>query len=173
MKGKYHIRVENRRIQYDLDIRRNITVIRGDSATGKTTLIGMLQNFERDGVASGIRVICERPCVVLDGPRWQDNLKAISGSIVFADEDNRFIESKEFAELIKDSDNYYVLISRSKLGNLPYSVEEIYGIHESGKFRDLKKTYNELYQIYQKSSAFEKPEYLLIEDSNSGYVPAV
>lgn len=39
MRGTYEIRVENRRMQYKFTVRRNITVIRGDSATGKTTLV--------------------------------------------------------------------------------------------------------------------------------------
>ena len=43
MKGKYHIIVQNNRLRYELDIRRNITIIRGDSATGKTKLIELLE----------------------------------------------------------------------------------------------------------------------------------
>ena len=43
MKGKYHIVVQNNRLRYELDIRRNITIIRGDSATGKTTLLRLLE----------------------------------------------------------------------------------------------------------------------------------
>ena len=38
MKGKYHVIVQNKRLRYEFDIKRNITIIRGDSATGKTTL---------------------------------------------------------------------------------------------------------------------------------------
>lgn len=34
MKGKYRIIVENKKIKYDFEIRRNITIIKGDSATG-------------------------------------------------------------------------------------------------------------------------------------------
>lgn len=30
MKGSYHIVVQNKRLRYDLNIRRNISVIRGD-----------------------------------------------------------------------------------------------------------------------------------------------
>ena len=37
MKGKYNIFVQNNRLRYDFVISRNITIIRGDSATGKTT----------------------------------------------------------------------------------------------------------------------------------------
>ena len=35
MKGKHSIVVRNRRVQFALELERNITVIRGDSATGK------------------------------------------------------------------------------------------------------------------------------------------
>ncbi len=43
------------------------------------------------------------------------------------------MKSEEFAEAVKGSDNYYVLITREKLSNLPYSITEIYGIRTSGK----------------------------------------
>ena len=46
MKGKYHIVVQNNRLRYEMDIRRNITIIRGDSATGKTKLINLLEHPE-------------------------------------------------------------------------------------------------------------------------------
>ena len=39
MKGKYSILVQNNRLRYEFTIYRNITIIRGDSATGKTTLL--------------------------------------------------------------------------------------------------------------------------------------
>ena len=39
MKGAYELTVQNKRIHYQFTIKRNITVIRGDSATGKTTLL--------------------------------------------------------------------------------------------------------------------------------------
>lgn len=42
MKGKFHIVVQNNRLRYEFDVRRNITIIRGDSATGKTTLYEMI-----------------------------------------------------------------------------------------------------------------------------------
>ena len=42
MKGSYDVKVENRRLQYKFRINRNVTILRGDSATGKTTLIDMI-----------------------------------------------------------------------------------------------------------------------------------
>lgn len=35
MKGKYRIIVENKKIRYDFEVKRNITIIKGDSATGR------------------------------------------------------------------------------------------------------------------------------------------
>ena len=60
MRGKYHIVVQNKRLRYELNIRRNITMIRGDSATGKTTLINLLEQEAVLGESSGVEVFCVR-----------------------------------------------------------------------------------------------------------------
>ena len=39
MKGSYHFRVKSKRAVFDFTLRRNITVIKGDSATGNITRI--------------------------------------------------------------------------------------------------------------------------------------
>lgn len=171
MTGKYDIRIENRSLVYDFTIRRNLTIIRGDSATGKTTLIEMISAYERDGDESGISLSCRKKCTALTDVRWEENLSQIHDSIVFIDEDYRFVRSQKFAEMAAASDNYYVIVTRDSLYNLPYSASEIYGIHASGKYSDLKKTYNELYRLYGKLPIkdHDHAHGLIIEDSNSGY----
>lgn len=86
MKGKYSVFVQNNRLRYEFIISRNITIIRGDSATGKTTLLDLLNAYDRDGDSSGVLVKCEVPCVVIGGQRWEENLQFIHNSIVFIDE---------------------------------------------------------------------------------------
>ncbi len=56
--------------------------------------------------------------------------------------------------------------SREDLANLPYSVEEIYGIHTAGKYHDMKRVYNEFYHIYGNGDIKEemKPDRVLVED---------
>ena len=63
-----------------------------------------------------------------------------------------------------------MIVTRENLPNLPYSVEEIYGIHASGRYHDLKRTYNELYHIYSPEALSGKvePEVVVVEDSNAG-----
>ena len=68
----------------------------------------------------------------------------ISGYILFTDEENAFIRTEQFASAVRDSDNYFVIITRESLYNLPYSVEEIYGIHSSGKYQNTKQVYQQL-----------------------------
>lgn len=112
MKGKHKIVVKNNRLHYEFEIKRNITIIKGDSATGKTTLINMIRQFANLGNASGIEIECDAPCTVLEGNLWQMLLKNLSGNIIFIDEENQFIRQQEFAELVKASDNYFVIITR-------------------------------------------------------------
>lgn len=55
---------------------------------------------------------------------------------------------EEFAAEVRGSDNYFVLITRENLYNLPYSVEEIYGLYASGRYQNTKKIYQQMYRIY-------------------------
>ena len=54
MVGAYWVIVQNKKIKFDFEIRRNITILRGDSATGKTTLVEMIQEYAELGPDSGI-----------------------------------------------------------------------------------------------------------------------
>ena len=171
MKGSYRIVVQNSKIRYDFEINRNITVIKGDSATGKTTLVELIREYYEDGEESGINLSCEKECAVLAGRDCENTLKNMKNTILFIDEGNRFVHSKDFARAIQKTDNYYVIVTREGLVNLPYSVEEIYGIRESGKYASTKQIYNEFYRLYGVKNHSEQiiPSRIIVEDSNSGF----
>ena len=171
MIGKHEIIIENAYLQYRFTISRNITVIKGDSATGKTTLIEMIRQYNEEE-DSGISIKSDVPLEVVYGRNWKIQLDGISESIVFIDEQSRFIKSKEFAESILGSNNYYVIVTREKLHELPYSINEVYGIRTSGKYANLKGEYtqNEFYRIYgQNPSTAFAPDVIITEDSGSGF----
>lgn len=147
MHGKYHIVIQNSRIKFEFDIKRNITIIRGDSATGKTTLIQMLEAYVRLGEESGITVTCSVPCRTFDNSNWDYITSVYNENILFADEDTSIIKTEEFARTVKGNKNYFVLVTRENLPNLPYSVDEIYGIHVSGKYAGIRQVYNTFYNI--------------------------
>ena len=72
MYGAHAIRVENNVLRYDFEIRRNITIVRGDSATGKTQLVSMLLEYGDGTSDSGVSLVCDKPCYVLtDDRNWQ------------------------------------------------------------------------------------------------------
>ena len=172
MKGKHRVIIEAERLKYEFEIKRNVTVIQGDSATGKTTLVDLIQTYGRYGQESGIMMTSDVPCVAFTGDAslWKTVLDAYKDSIIFFDEDYSFIFTKDFAEAIRDSSNYYVIITRQPLNYIPYSINEIYGIRTSGKYHFPEKVYHEFYPLFseQVMNSSEKVV-LLIEDKKSGY----
>lgn len=172
MKGKHNIIVQNARLQYKFTAERNITILRGDSATGKTTLIEMIAAYQQNGEKSGVTVSADKPLVVLTEPNWQLILSAVRDSIVFIDEGEEFVRSKAFAEAVQASDNYYVIATRSSLFQLPYSINEIYGIKNT-----TRKRYEGASRLYAEFSLLSgeipksigRPDLVITEDKNAGF----
>ena len=153
MKGQHRVIIQNKRIRYDFTLQRNLTVLRGDSATGKTALIDMVREYTNNGAASSIELICDKTCQVLEGATWQGQLSVMKDSIVFIDEGNAFVLTDDFATAIQQTDNYYVIVTQESLPNLPYSVQEIYGIRNAGKYGGFRQIYNAFYRIYGEKPA--------------------
>lgn len=174
MRGEHLVIVRNNKVQIKLPIRRNLTILQGKSATGKTTLVDLIAQYEALGESSGVTINCDAPCRVLAGVTWQRDLADIENSIVFIDEDNAFMKTHEFAHAARHSSNYYVLIAREALPQLPYSVDEIYGLknttRSSSKYPAYKRVYTSVYRVFG-STTFtgERPDLVIVEDSNSGY----
>lgn len=171
MRGAHRIIVETKKMKYDFTVYRNLTIITGDSGSGKTVLIDLIREYRRYGVDSGVSVSCDCPCRTLDTEDWEEQLKKIRGSIIFIDEGNRFLITQYFAELVQGSDNYFVIATREKLPMLPYSVKEIYGFRKSGKYLYAKQTYNEMFRLYGEfpKTGHINPRLVITEDANSGH----
>lgn len=172
MTGVQHVKVSNRDASFQFDLYRNITIVRGKSGTGKTTLCDMIADYTRLKDDSGVNVSCTKDCVALVDMDWKNQLGNIYDSIVFIDEGAEYIKTPEFAREVKNSDNYYVIFSREGLHDLPYSVEEIYEIKASGKYHKFVKMFkadkNHIYSVNNSRKKFQF-DILLTEDSKSGY----
>lgn len=172
MTGKYDIVLYNNKVHYHLIINRNITILRGDSASGKSELIRLLSAYNGNPASSGITLICDRKCIVLTEGNWKLFSDSYTDSIFFIDEGNSFLRKKEFADTVKGADNYFVIVSREKLSQLPYSIDEIYGLRESnssGRYRSPKRIYNEMYRVFGSiPETLGTPDVIVTEDSNSG-----
>lgn len=117
MNGSHLVKISRRRgTKYTFTIKRNITIVRGDSGTGKTTLFDMVADYMRTGEQSGVSLQCDCPCVALTDYDWRNQLSSVHDSIVFVDEGLKEIHSDEFAHHVLYSSNYFVLISSVSVG---------------------------------------------------------
>lgn len=78
MKGSHRVIIEAKRVKYDFTLTRNITILTGDSASGKTVLIDYIRDYRRYGSESGVMVSCDRECRTLDNEDWEMQLKRIT-----------------------------------------------------------------------------------------------
>ncbi|MBR3305980.1 MAG: ATP-binding protein [Lachnospiraceae bacterium] len=171
MVGSYRVSVKNSRNSYSFMINRNITILCGDSGKGKTTLYEMIAEYGRFGMSSGVSVSCDRPLIALDGADWEEKLSRISSSIIVVDEDSRFIHSKDFAGYVKKGENYFLLITREYLPQLPYSVDEIYSV-EGRKNKHFVRIFHDIEKMYdrpQEKYIPFRPDVIITEDERSGY----
>ena len=153
MTGTHDIILYNNKVHYHLTVRRNITILRGDSASGKSELIRLLTGYNSHPASSGITLICDKKCSVLTEENWRLYTNSCTDHIFFIDDGNAFVKTKKFAETVKGADNYFVIISREKLSQLPYSIDEIYGLREdvdSGRYHNPRRVYNGMYRIFGK-----------------------
>ena len=100
-----------------------------------------------------------------------EELYPLKNTVIFIEENNEFVFTKEFASYVKESGNYFVFVTRAPLKMLPYSIHEIYEIITDGKRTDIKESYHEFKAIYSNYPIIEnnKIQNVVTEDSNSGY----
>ncbi len=173
MQGDKKVIAKNKNNYYEFILHRNITILKGDSGRGKTKLFELIADYNKFGKSSDAKVSCECPVIAYDGRNWQNDIKEIKNSIVIVDEENsNFINSVDFAKTIKGTDNYYLLITRNYLPNLPYSVTEIYELSGKGKNKKFVNRYSSKNYMYSKDTKKKNefiPNIVITEDEKSGY----
>lgn len=134
MIGSYEIHVETARVAYDFKINRNITLVQGEGASGKTLLCKLITNAAVPG--SNIKIATKPVVSLIVVTSEMFNMGFIEQNrhkncIFFIDEADRFSHSKEFAQQIKRSNAYFVIFTRDPVDGLPCSVQEIYTIKDT------------------------------------------
>lgn len=104
----------NSRLTFKLEPKRGINILKGDSSTGKTLLYNIAMHIE-DG-SYGFTSNFAGDVLILDRlSPWQAIIKKSSNKFIFLDEHVSYIYSREFADLVADSDNYFILSTRRVL----------------------------------------------------------
>jgi hypothetical protein len=170
VKGELKVSVRNRRNSYVFTLRRNITVLTGNSGTGKTTLYDMIREYAELGKSSGVTISAPCPVVALEGKNWELELENTENSIVVVDEDNWFLRSEAFARAVRRSSNYFLLITRQYLHQLPYSVTEIYKVvgNKNKRFEPIYTDIDHMYDHPLRRRLPFHPDVIITEDSRAG-----
>lgn len=165
MKGSYCLKLRSHNISYELNIYRNITILNDNSGTGKTVLITYLTQSKSRSRKSGIYVEVNANWAILNEDTWNHREDYVD-CILFADESNYFIYTNEFAKYVKESGNYFVIVTRfnfKKLSKLPFSYKSILCFRNTNRLNFSEQKF-ESYDIVK-----EIPDLIITEDSKSGF----
>lgn len=122
MKGKYNVVLYDNKVRYELELERNITVIKGKSGTGKSSLYLMFYDLIRNKRNVGIHCNCKDKIAVLDeSSDWKSIISNSSNKIFIADEFFEDVTTREFSEVAKNSGNYFIIITRS--GRMKFKLD--------------------------------------------------
>ena len=172
MKGRYNIRIRNSICEFNLCIERNITVIRGDSGTGKTVFADIVQDYNEYGESSGISIETSSDIDIVRLTSIDNINNYRKGSTIFVvDEFDKLLRNEDlFVKDTSELDCYFILITRKKLSSLPYSINSLYRFVVDGSMISLEKPYhvNTLQRIYHDNFEFMTPDVVYTEDKGSG-----
>lgn len=169
MKGSRRIVVTNNKLHYNLVLDRKITVIKGKSAAGKTTLVGLIALWIQLRGDSGVTCRFDADSIIIlrNETKWQDLLVTTKNCIFLADEDFYYIDDPEFGKLVDHSENYFLFINRSgRLENMTYAIQSIVEMKSEKRGEVI---YTSVYQKYIDTETSVKPDLLITEDKCSGY----
>lgn len=162
-----------------IPLERRITVLRGDSGTGKSTVIDMIEANDPT-----IFIECKAEdgsflhWVVLSNTTWEFVIRGATNSLLILD-DLELIASPEFSKAVSetvDRNNYYLIMSREdnkseenlsiklNLHAFSISLNSIYNFNKS----NTRKEHFVLPRYV--SSVIEDPDCVIVEDAKAGKV---
>lgn len=161
----FDIKASTARVEYILHIRSRVTIIMGESGTGKTTLVSVIGRYISEKGARGrktAQVQCRLECGVLGDDDTLEKYQDKENTIVFIDEKHTRLYTREFANQVNRSKCHVVIMTRKSLGGIAYGFNDIYQFRNSGKF-------HENIPLYQINTEKIHPNLIVTEDSGTGY----
>lgn len=156
------LEIKSRRANYFLEFYGKYAVVTGNSGTGKTTFYRILQSYNGKGSTS---VTCDKPIKVLDVNADESILTKVNNHLIVIDENCALLHYPYIGKLLKESDNYFILICRKCIDWLPISVDNVFKVTSNGK-------YHEFIPIVPRfnTTSFGIVDLIITEDSRSSFL---
>lgn len=157
------IKVRSDLMNYDLRFESKVNIVQGDSATGKSTLLRILDDDENSGsvIESNYKLYHLDYKTAELITNWKED-------IVYIIDENDGVEKKVIIDLINQNKYKFIIITRElNLNQISYGIDQIYEVYRSGKYNINRKIYKgNLNNRKIDKFALNK---IITEDSNSGY----
>lgn len=158
------IKIESKLINYNLEFEHKVNIVRGNSATGKSLIVRLLDNKR----SSNINIDSNYKLFHLNSEILEGGYKLNPETVYILDEDDG-IEDKVVVENINKNKYKFILIIRdANLSSISYSIDQIYEIFRSGKYNLSRKVYSKDLNK-DKLIEYNKIDSIVVEDSGSGY----
>lgn len=157
------VKISTNKVAYDLVLERTISVIRGDSGTGKSYMCDLVHILNQDPDTFGLSIESELPAVKVNEQPNEEWCSSHGKSVIFIDEDVKIKGVDKIIRALRRNGCWVVYISRknSLKMDLGCATSCVYKIEASGKVRGLKR-------LIEFSDVRNRDYTLCTEDSNSG-----
>lgn len=119
------IEVISKQIKFKEKLNRRLNFIKGDSGTGKTSIINLLLDKKSDDVMINTTL----PTISVDDTNWKTIMRFEKNKIILID-DVMFVETHEFELIYKNTcetnNNYIIVTSRDDLHWLDKNICSVY-----------------------------------------------
>lgn len=153
------VHLKTRRCEYEFTITQKYNLLIGDSGTGKTELVNIVETYDLDNSAvqcSGYRLL------KTDRRLSIDDLYTLKDYIIFLDESSPLLHRKDASTILENSKNYFIIISRDvTLGFKSVSLDCVYKMKTSGQYHTFDKAYVIPHNVFKVNN-------IVCEDSRSG-----
>lgn len=146
---------------YAVELKHKLTIITGDSATGKTGFVQTVANnlagsygytylsYTKVLIGTNINMrdllVALNKCTTDDAFVETVNMyNPFNYDVWIFDEDVKCINTRVFAKLVKLMPYHFIVVSRDTLSNLTYDYTAIFKFKRSGKFHTLSRIYPDI-----------------------------
>lgn len=122
------LKFESRKFKWELEFRDSITIVMGDSGTGKTYLFNMLEKLSRTGEMSGLVCYTFNSSKINERSKEVEReIKNLKGKLIVIDHSDLLLNKNTRRFIGADIHNQYLLLGRSinDIANYPDQMVEL------------------------------------------------